>query len=105
VGDLLRAFPQTQFIVSTHSPFIVESVNNHLKRQAIDHLPMADAMMRGLLPLPVHELRAYGLGAEGVESLIDAERGLLDDRLLEPFNAISRLYEDMRDIEWAQRAA
>jgi hypothetical protein len=39
-----------------------------------------------------------------MESLLDQDRGLIDDRLLEQFNAMARVYETMRDIEWAHKA-
>lgn len=99
-GDLLRAFPKVQFIVSTHSPYIVESLNNHLKRQAIDSLPIEDEALKGLLPLDPKQVEAYFLSQGAKQSMVDRELGLLDDRLLENFNQINALYERMRDIEW-----
>ncbi|NMG55447.1 AAA family ATPase [Aromatoleum aromaticum] len=103
-GDLLRAFPDTQFIVSTHSPYVVEAINNHLKRNAIDHLQIEDDAIRQLLPLSAADIEAYFLGVEGEQPLLDRELGLLDDRLLENFNAINVLYERMRDIEWLNKS-
>jgi predicted ATP-binding protein involved in virulence len=104
LGDLLSIFPQTQFIVTTHSPFIVESVNNHLKRQQIAGLPIVDDTIRTLLPLSATDIAAYLIMAEDEQTLMDAESGLLDDRLLVRFNAINQLYDQMRDIEWAAKS-
>ena len=42
VGDLLRTFPKTQFLLTTHSPFIIEAVNNHLQRHHILDIPTKD---------------------------------------------------------------
>ncbi len=101
VGDLLRAFPNAQFVLSTHSPFVVESINNHLKRHAIRDLPLADQAIEALLPLDPADVCAYVISEGQAQSLMDAELGLLDDRLLAHFNRISAVYEQMRDLEWA----
>jgi predicted ATP-binding protein involved in virulence len=101
VGDLLRTFPNAQFVLSTHSPFVVESINNHLKRHAIRNLPLADSAIEALLPLDPADVGAYVMSEWQAQSLMDAELGLLDDRLLAHFNRISAVYEQMRDLEWA----
>lgn len=100
VGDLLTTFPGTQFIITTHSPFIVEALNNHLKRHQVKGLPLEDAEIESLLPLKGEDAAAYLMDANGAQSLIEPESGLLDDRLLTHFNAINRLYDRMRDLEW-----
>ena len=101
VGDLLRTFPNAQFVLSTHSPFVVESINNLLKRHAIRNLPLADPPIEALLPLDPADVAAYVMSEGQAQSLMDAELGLLDDRLLAHFNRISAVYEQMRDLEWA----
>ncbi|WP_129139400.1 AAA family ATPase [Modicisalibacter coralii] len=105
LGDLLATFPNTQFIVTTHSPFIVEALNNHLKRSQIDGLEIASEPIRALLPLSPEEVAAYHVTPDEAQSLMDADLGLLDDTLLGHFNAINRLYDEMRDIEWEHREA
>jgi hypothetical protein len=82
----------------------VESVNNHLKRQQIAGLPIVDDTIRTLLPLSATDIAAYLIMAEDEQTLMDAESGLLDDRLLVRFNAINQLYDQMRDIEWAAKS-
>ncbi len=99
-GDLLRAFPNTQFIISTHSPYIVESINNHLKRHTIRELTSGDVDIKALYALDPKDVKAYFLTTSDVQPLLDPELGLLDDRLLENFNNISRIYEQMRNLEW-----
>ncbi len=99
-GDLLRAFPNTQFIISTHSPYIVESVNNHLKRHTIKHLKIDNAGIEALYPLNPDDVNAYFLSTHDAQPLLDRNLGLLDDRLLENFNNINRVYEQMRNLEW-----
>lgn len=101
VEDLLRTFPNVQFILTTHSPFIVETINNLLKRGQIDSYIMDDHEIEAMLPLAREDVAAFLFEPVGPRSLVDAELGLLDDQLLEHFNAISRVYDRMRDIEWA----
>ena len=102
-GDLLKAFPNSQFIVSTHSPYIVEAVNNHLKRHTIRDLKLNDAGIEALYPLNPADVSAYFLNPDEAQPLLDHSLGLLDDRLLENFNNISKLYEQMRNLEWEHR--
>lgn len=103
VGDLLRTFRNTQFIVTTHSPYIVEVINNHLKRERIAGYPIQDETLQEILPLAARDVAAYSMTADVESSLLDTELGLLDDRLLEHFNELNVLYDRMRDIEWAHR--
>jgi len=102
-GDLLRAFPNTQFIISTHSPYIVEAINNHLKRQTISSLKLEDQDIQELYPLQPSDVEGYFLNTNEVQPLLDRSLGLLDDRLLENFNHISCIYEKMRSLEWESR--
>jgi predicted ATP-binding protein involved in virulence len=104
VGDLLRTFPNAQFIVTTHSPYIVEAINNHLKRHRISIYDRWDKEVDRVLPLAPDDVTAYLTTTHGNQDLLDAELGLLDDRLLEYFNDLTRLYDKMRDIEWEHRA-
>ena len=103
VGDLLATFPGTQFILTTHSPFIVEAVNNHLKRHQIGDLAeKGGPEILGLMALDSADVRAYGMQSQGTTDLLDQSSRLLDDQLLQHFNAISGLYDRMRDIQWEQ---
>jgi predicted ATP-binding protein involved in virulence len=103
IGDLLRTFPNTQFVLTTHSPFIVGSTNNYLKRFKIRTDLIEDLEISRLLPLDPKDVTAYAITESGEESLMDERRGLLDDRLLDCFNTMTRRYEYMRDIEWEER--
>jgi predicted ATP-binding protein involved in virulence len=104
IGDLLKTFPNTQFIVTTHSPYIIESANNNLKRHQIRNLSIESEEIRQLVPLDPADTSAYFMrGKEGIESLMDKELGLLDDRLIEPFNQVTMLFDRMRDIEFGER--
>jgi predicted ATP-binding protein involved in virulence len=104
VGDLLKTFPNTQFIITTHSPYIVEAINNQLKRDRISIYPIPESEIQEVVPLSPGDVAAYLMTAEDEQSLLDTELGLLDDRLLENFNDLNRLYDKMRDIEWEHRS-
>ncbi len=104
VGDLLSAFPNTQFILTTHSPYIVESVNNHLQRDHIKEFPLEDKEIRQILPLSPSEVAAWYMTGNEVISLLDTELNLLDDRLIHPFNNLTKIYDKMRDIQWENQS-
>ena len=105
ISDLLRTFPKTQFILTSHSPILAESVNNVLKRHAIDHL-LAKAPpeavpedIKNLYPLDPQCARVYSIGKDSCEDLLDPEEGLAGDPLIEGFNEVSALFNDMYDFE------
>ena len=106
VSDLLKCFTNTQFILTTHSPILVESVNNLLKRHSIDSLlanvkPNNDwNTIRDLYPLDPSETRSYQISRDGVESLMDMDECLMADSLIDYFNEISLLFDQMRDLEY-----
>jgi len=103
VEDLLRTFTNTQFVLTTHSPFIVESINNLMKRHRISSLPM-DEEIKLLLPLDPSDCSAYLMTeSDGAVSILDEELGLFQDKLLDCFNELSQTYEAMRDLEWEHR--
>ncbi|MCE8031542.1 ATPase [Billgrantia tianxiuensis] len=100
LADLLRTFSNTQFILTTHSPFIVEALNNHLKRHQLGEPATGDQEIDHLMPLSSDDVRAYLMESSAKHSLVDEETGLVDDTLLMHFNDINALYDRMRDIEW-----
>ncbi|HAA45282.1 MAG: SMC domain-containing protein [Halomonas sp. 54_146] len=100
--DLLRTFSNTQFILTTHSPFVVEALNNYLKRHKLGSQPTGDEEIDALLPLAPDQVRAYRMENSKQQSLMDADSGLIDDTLLAYFNQINVVYDRMRDIEWSR---
>jgi len=103
MADLLRTFTRTQFILTTHSPFVVEALNNHLKRYRVGNWTADDEEIDKLMPLPPDQVRVYLMENSTQRPLIDSESGLIDDTLLAYFNQINVLYDRMRDIEWNRR--
>jgi predicted ATP-binding protein involved in virulence len=105
VGDLLRTFENTQFILTTHSPYIVESINNSLKKGQIEHLidpDVSNQAIKNVFSLSVKEkqLQAYFVSQGNATNIVDQEVGLLDNKLIAQWNEINALYDVMRDIEW-----
>jgi predicted ATP-binding protein involved in virulence len=106
VSDLLRCFPNTQFILTTHSSVVVEGVNNLLKRFAVDRLLSESdesedwTHIRNLYPLAPNDTAVYQIARDSVIDLMDREEGLTSDTLINNFNDVSRLYDLMRDLEW-----
>jgi predicted ATP-binding protein involved in virulence len=100
IGDLLTTFSNTQFILTTHSPYIVEAVNNHLQRYLINDLSIKDKLIKNLFALNHHQTKAYFIGRDKETSLIDPEIHLIDDQLIHSFNELSKVYDQMRDLQW-----
>jgi predicted ATP-binding protein involved in virulence len=100
VQDLLRTFPNTQFILTTHSPVVLEGVNTMLKRAT---LPATDeqlaASLEQIVSLPADAVRAYHTSLESLEPLLDPEEKLLHDHLIEPFNDVAATFDDLCDLK------
>lgn len=96
VQDLLRTFPNTQFILTTHSPVVLEGVNTMLKRATLpaQQHPLP-APLDWIVNLPVDAVRAYRTTLEALEPLIDPEEALLQDHLIEPFNDVAAIFDDL----------
>ena len=105
VSDLLRTFPNTQFVLTSHSPILVEGVNNLLKRHAIDHLlatapaETLAAAIKDLYPLDPQHTKVYHMTKDSQEDLLDLDEGLTGDPLVEGFNEVSAIFEQMSDFE------
>lgn len=99
LGDLLRTFPKTQFLLTTHSPFIIESINNHLQRNKIIDLENLNGEVQNIEPLDPNDVRAYFINNQEIISLMDSEIRLIDDELIHSFNNIAKEYDLMRDLE------
>lgn len=106
VSDLLKCFPNTQFVLTTHSSVVVEGVNNLLKRYAIDKLLPEYGednnykSIRELCPLNPDDAAVYQITEDKQVPLMDREEGLTADTLIDHFNQVSHLFDLMRDLEW-----
>lgn len=100
IGDFLAVFTNTQFILTTHSPYIVEAINNHLQRNHIDGLFNGDKEIEQILSLSPDEVTAWTITVNDKVSLMDPDIQLLDDKLIHSFNKLTGIYERMRDMQW-----
>jgi len=92
-----------QVFISTHSPYVIESFNNHLKKYKVKDMNIEDKDIKNIEPLNPKNLRAYLLKQDDNDNIM-SDMGLIDDKLLHDFNDINKLYEKMRDIEWDSNA-
>lgn len=105
ISDLLNCFPNTQFILTTHSPIVVEGVNNLLMRYCIKDLINKEGTdddtktIRALYPLDPTETRTYQISRDGETALMDMDELLTADSLIDYFNQVSGLFDKMRDLE------
>jgi predicted ATP-binding protein involved in virulence len=98
VGDLLRTFPNAQFLLTTHSPYIIESINNHLQRHKV--IAILNDKFNNIEPLDPNKVKAYFINADTATTLMDSEIQLINDELIHSFNDISSVYDYLRDLEW-----
>ena len=105
VSDLLNCFPNTQFILTTHSPIIIEGVNNLLMRHAIsehisdEELDGVHNTIRALYPLNPSKTRTYQITTDDETPLMDLDECLTGNSLIDYFNQVSALFDQMRDLE------
>ncbi len=104
VEDLLRAFPNVQFVLTTHSPVVVESINNHLQRHRIEGMPLPEEL-DSLFSLDPADLAVYQLNDGKVERAVDPETGLLDNALLDRYDTLNRDFSAMLDLQYGDHAA
>ncbi len=88
-----------KIILVTHSPYIIEALNNHLQRAKIDRVDLPKKI-KEFEPISSDKVGAYLFEDETIKDILDNETGLIDDKLLHSFNKINDIYDVMRDIEW-----
>ncbi len=75
-----------QIFLATHSPYIIESLNNHLKKYNIRDIETDNKDITDIEPLNPQNITAYLLKDGSSKSILNVELGLLDDDLLHSFN-------------------
>lgn len=103
--DLSLKVPTTQFLITTHSPYILSALNNLMYGASIvrNHPDRRRAVI-GLLGDEVlidpDLVCAYALGDGKVKSIIDRETGLVDAAMLDRVSGeIAREFERLMTIE------
>ncbi|MCT7614705.1 AAA family ATPase [Aliarcobacter butzleri] len=98
---LIEAYEKgLKIILVTHSPYIIEAINNHLMRDKINDKVIKDPEIKNLKKLSFSDTSAYLFEDDTVKNILDKDVKLIDDKLLTSFNNINSLYEKMRDIEF-----
>ena len=92
-----------QIFIATHSPYVIESLNNHLMKYKIRGIKSDNKEIANIESLNPKNIAAYLLKNGSSESIMNKDFGLLDDNLLHSFNNINILYDKMKDIEWSER--
>lgn len=88
-----------KIILVTHSPFILEAINNHLQKNKIKDYRLTNEI-KNFESLNPDNVTAYLFEDEKIINILDSETKLIDDKLLSTFNNINNIYDKMRDIEW-----
>lgn len=88
-----------KIILVTHSPFILEALNNHLQRFKIDKYSMSNEIKK-FKPINPNRVSTYLFEDHTIKNILDKDINLIDDKLLNSFNDINNVYDNMRDIEW-----
>ncbi|PHR57825.1 MAG: hypothetical protein COA44_04950 [Arcobacter sp.] len=83
----------------THSPYIIEALNNNLLRYKIKDEKIPDNI-KSITPLSCSLVSAYLFENNTIVDVLNKNEGLIDDKLIESFNDITKDYEVMRDIEY-----
>ena len=88
-----------KIILVTHSPYIIEVLNNHLQRHKIENYSL-DTKLKNFEPINPNQVGGYLFEDNTIKNILDEETNLIDDKLLNSFNTINDIYDDMRDVEW-----
>lgn len=98
ISDLMNVFKNTQFIVTTHSPFIVESINNHLLAYKYLSNRVDDGDSHDIMSINPHDIAAYHIEHGSANNIIDKEHNLIDNSLIDTFNRITMQYSQYFDL-------
>lgn len=98
ISDLMNVFKNTQFIVTTHSPFIVESINYHLLAYKYLSNRVNDANWHEFMSINPHDIAAYHVEHGTVNNILDKELNLIDNSLIDTFNKMTMQYSKYYDL-------
>jgi len=88
-----------KIILVTHSPYIIEALNNHLQRDKINNFKMSKKI-QDFEGISTDKVSAYLFEDQTIKNILDDDMKLIDDKLLNSFNELNNIYDEMRDIEW-----
>ncbi|MEW4568631.1 ATP-binding protein [Tautonia sp. JC769] len=103
--DLTSVESCTQYILTTHSPYILSAINNLMYgSNIVSRYPkkakaVAKVLNHGILIDPT-QVRAYLFSDSSIRSIMDSEAGLIDARVLDRVSGdIAREFEELMEID------
>ncbi len=106
VTDLASDETSSQYVITTHSPYILSALNNlmygaQLAAQSPDKRARVVQVLGDAALVPAENVRAYAFGDGQVQSIIDAETGLVRATILDSVsNELAKEFGDLLDIEF-----
>lgn len=106
VTDLSSNEASGQYVITTHSPYILSALNNlmygaQLAAQSPDKRAHVAQVLGDTALVPAENVRAYAFGDGQVQSIIDAETGLVRATVLDSVsNELAKEFGDLLDIEF-----
>ncbi|MBL0702842.1 MAG: ATP-binding protein [Sulfurospirillum sp.] len=83
----------------THSPFILEALNNHLLRDKIKDKKLSKKI-KAIPGISSDNVSAYLFEDNTIKDILDKDIKLIDDKLIDSFENLNIDYQKMRDIEF-----
>ncbi len=111
VTDLASDETSSQYVITTHSPYILSALNNlmygaQLAALSPDKRARVVQVLGEAVLVPAENVRAYAFGEGQVQSIIDAETGLVRATILDSVsNELAKEFEALVDIEFEEMAA
>lgn len=109
--DLASDETSGQYVITTHSPYILSALNNlmygaQLAAQSPDKRVRVARVLGDAALVPAENVRAYAFGDGQVHSIIDGETGLVRATMLDSVsNELAKEFEALVDIEFEELAA
>lgn len=106
VTDLASDETSGQYVITTHSPYILSALNNlmygaQLAAQSPDKRSRIAQVLGDAALVPAENVRAYAFGEGQVQSIIDAETSLVRATVLDSVsNELAKEFGDLLDIEF-----
>jgi len=106
VTDLASDETSGQYVITTHSPYILSALNNlmygaQLAAQSADKRSRVAQVLGDAALVPAENVRAYAFGDGQVQSIIDPETHLVRATVLDSVsNELAKEFGDLLDIEF-----
>lgn len=111
VTDLSSNEASGQYVITTHSPYILSALNNlmygaQIAQQSPDKRAHVTRILGDAALVAPANVRAYAFGDGKIESIIDADTGLVKATVLDSVsNDLAREFEALVDVEFEEKAA